>query len=227
MRVLLSLAALIFLALSAAAFAQDPVVADADHIKLVTENDQVRVLRYSYKPGDKSPVHDHAANVIVAFSNVDAKSTVEGKTTDIHMKAGDAIWRGPTKHIFENTGSAPAEGFLVEPKCKPAGAVQLPQPETVAKVVAENDQVRVLHFTYGPGAKSEMHSHPDNVSIPLADSHLRVTSGEGKTTETTGKAGDARYRPALKHAVENIGDKAYEGIIVELKCKSAETKAGN
>src|SRR5437762_300295 len=94
------------------------------------------------------------------------------------------------------------------------------------KLVTENDQVRVLHFKYDPGVKSDLHSHPDNVSIPLVDSHLRVTNAEGKTTESNGKAGDARYRPALKHAVENIGDKPYEGIIIELKCRSAETKTG-
>jgi beta-alanine degradation protein BauB len=226
MRVLLSLAALIFV-FSTAAFAQDAVVADADHVKLLTENDQVRILRFSYKPGDKSPVHDHPGNVSVLLTDQDAKSTANGKTTDIHMKAGDAMWRSPTKHVFENTGSTPADGILVEPKCKPAEPVQLPQPEKLAKIVAENDQVRVLHFRYDPGVKSEMHSHPDNVSIPLVDSHLRVTSGEGKTTETNGRAGDARYRPAFKHAVENIGDKPYEGIIVELKCKPAETKTGN
>jgi hypothetical protein len=48
MRVLLSVLGLI-LAVSTAV-AQDPIVADADHIKLVFANDQVRVLRYNYKP---------------------------------------------------------------------------------------------------------------------------------------------------------------------------------
>jgi len=28
------------------------------------------------------------------------------------------------------------------------------------KVMFENDQVRVLHITYGPGEKSVMHEHP-------------------------------------------------------------------
>jgi len=105
-----------------------------------------------------------------------------------------------------------------------AWAQQLPAPEKQAKVVFENDQVRVLRFVYLPGDKAEIHSHPDNVAIPLTDSHLRVTSVDGKTTEVNGKAHDVRYRPAFKHAVENIGDKPYEGIIVELKCKSPEAK---
>ena len=105
-----------------------------------------------------------------------------------------------------------------------AFAQELPPPERQAKVLFENDEVRILRFTYTPGDKSDMHSHPNNVAIPLTDSHVRVTSGDGKITESNGKAGDARYRVAFKHAVENIGDKPYEGIIVELKCKPGATK---
>lgn len=93
-------------------------VADADHIKVVFENDQIRVLHYSYKPGDKSPIHAHPASVIIALTDQNAKSTVDGKTTDVHLKAGEVVWRGSTTHIFENTGTTAAEGYLVEPKCK-------------------------------------------------------------------------------------------------------------
>ncbi len=102
---------------------------------------------------------------------------------------------------------------------------QLPAPEKQANVLFENDQVRVLQFVYQPGDKSPMHSHPDNVAIALTDSHVRVLAPDGKVTEASGKAGTAKFRPAFQHSVENIGDKPYEGIIVELKCKPAEVKS--
>ena len=35
------------------------------------------------------------------------------------------------------------------------------------KVLLENDKVRVLETRYGPGVKSEMHSHPDLVAVGL------------------------------------------------------------
>jgi hypothetical protein len=78
MRGLLSVVALIVLAVSTVV-AQDSVVADADHIKLVFENDQVQVLRWSYKPGDKSPIHEYPANVIIALTDQDAKNTVNDR----------------------------------------------------------------------------------------------------------------------------------------------------
>ncbi|HEV1993026.1 MAG TPA: hypothetical protein VGR03_01735 [Candidatus Acidoferrum sp.] len=121
MRVLLLLAALMCFGVSTAV-AQDPVVADADHIKLEFENSQVRVLRYSYKPGEKSPIHDHLTNVLIALTDQDAKSTANGKTTDFHAKAGQVFWRNATKHVFENVGTTPADGILVELKGGPSAS---------------------------------------------------------------------------------------------------------
>ena len=222
MRVLLSLLALIVLAVSTAV-AQDPVVADADHIKLVFENDQVRVLRYSYKPGDKSPIHEHPANVIIALSDQDAKSTVNGKTTDVHFKAGEAVWRGPTKHIFENTGTTPAEGILVEPKGAGNAAWTPPPrdslktaPET-HKLEFENDKVRVVRVHYEPGEKGPMHDHPDQVQIWLTDADIPITLPDGRTQVGHVKAGLARWWNAFSHKAENVSDKPFEYVSVELK----------
>jgi hypothetical protein len=76
-----------------------------------------------------------------------------------------------------------------------------------------------------PGPRSHRgHSHPDNVQILLTDLHAKATSPDGKATEGTGKAGDVHWRNALQHAVENTGDKAFEGILVEMKGKPTDAK---
>ncbi len=93
------------------------------------------------------------------------------------------------------------------------------------KVEFENDQVRVLRFHLGPKESSPMHEHPANVIVSITDVHVKVTIAGGKTEERTRKAGSAVYRPAEKHAIENLSDKDYESIIIELKAKSAASKA--
>ncbi|MDH3268599.1 MAG: hypothetical protein OEM46_07060, partial [Ignavibacteria bacterium] len=40
-------------------FAQDATVVDPDHYKVEFENDEVRVLRINYDPGEKSAMHSH------------------------------------------------------------------------------------------------------------------------------------------------------------------------
>ncbi len=50
--------------LCVSAFAQDHAKVDPEHVKVVAENDQVRVLRYSYGPHQKSAQHSHPDNTI-------------------------------------------------------------------------------------------------------------------------------------------------------------------
>lgn len=85
------------------------------------------------------------------------------------------------------------------------------------KVEFENDQIRVLRITYGPGEKSVMHEHPDAFAIFLTDLNSKFTFPDGKTMESTPKAGTTLWTPAGKHLPENTGDKAFELILVELK----------
>jgi quercetin dioxygenase-like cupin family protein len=92
------------------------------------------------------------------------------------------------------------------------------------KVEFENDQVRVLRISYGPGEKSVMHEHPDAVAVILSGGRFKMTDPDGKTEETTPKAGQAMWTPAVKHLPENVGDKSSELILVEIKAKPAKTK---
>jgi len=88
------------------------------------------------------------------------------------------------------------------------------------KVEFENDQVRVLRITYGPGEKSVMHEHPDAFAIFLTDIDGKFTFADGTTQDNNLKAGMTLWTPAGKHLPENVGDKPFELILVEMKNKS-------
>ena len=89
------------------------------------------------------------------------------------------------------------------------------------KVEFENDQVRVLRITYGPGEKSVMHEHPDAVATFLADSRGKFHMPDGNTQDFDNKKGSVLWTPAGKHLPENTGDKPFELILVEIKAKPA------
>ncbi len=92
------------------------------------------------------------------------------------------------------------------------------------KVEFENDQVRVLRITYGPHEKSAMHSHPAGVVVFLSDGHVKFTMPGGKTQDAQVKAGAVQWSDAVTHLPENLGDKGFEVIQVELKTKPAAAK---
>jgi len=202
----------------------DSPKADAAHHKVEFENEQVRVVRWVIQPGDKSAKHSNPNNVSIFLTDVNGKvTTPDGKTTEIHGKAGTAAWCGPTTHVVENIGDKPMEGILVEPK-GPGNAAWTPPPRDSVKTAPEthklefeNDQVRVVRVHYEPGEKAPMHDHPDQVQIWLTDADIPIKMPDGKTREDHVKAGLARWRHAFSHAAENVGDKPFEYVSVELK----------
>src|ERR1035437_1038313 len=64
-----------------AASAQDPVKVDPKHYKVEFENAQVRVLRITYGPHEKSVMHSHPASVAVFLTDLTGKLTMPGGKT--------------------------------------------------------------------------------------------------------------------------------------------------
>lgn len=86
------------------------------------------------------------------------------------------------------------------------------------KLAFENENVQVVYIHYGAHEKSEiLHSHPKGVVVNVSDSHLKITDEKGKTQEIFGKPGEARWFPAFEHSVENLSNKAYDGVYVGVK----------
>jgi len=55
------------------------------------------------------------------------------------------------------------------------------------------------------------------VAVFLNDCEARFTYPDGKTEDVKAKAGQVLYFPALDHLPENLSDKPFEVIGIELK----------
>jgi quercetin dioxygenase-like cupin family protein len=107
--------------LNSGAFAQDPVKVDSTHYKVEFENDQVRVLRITYGPGEKSVMHEHPNAVAVFLTDVQGQFTFpDEKTQAMTTEVGQTLWTPAGKHLPENTGAKPFSLILVELKSTPA-----------------------------------------------------------------------------------------------------------
>lgn len=85
------------------------------------------------------------------------------------------------------------------------------------KVTFENEQIRILKITYGPKEKSVMHEHPNAVAVFLTDGRVKFNLPDGKSQEVNVKAGQSQWTPAGKHLPENLGDKPFEVVLIEMK----------
>lgn len=100
---------------SAVLLAQDAMQYKVKHLKVLAEDDKVRVLEYSPKPGDKTPMHSHPASVVYVLKGGRVKYTMPDGTSRIaELKTGDALLRPPVTHADEALDAV--EAILVELK---------------------------------------------------------------------------------------------------------------
>ena len=99
------------------AHGQDPVQTSPQYYKVLLENDQVRVLEYHLKAGEKEPMHSHPAGVVYVLSGAKLKfSYPDGRTEERAAATGETIWRDPTTHAVENVGDTEAHAIAIDLK---------------------------------------------------------------------------------------------------------------
>ena len=99
--------------------AQDPVKTSPHYYKVLLENNQVRVLEYRLKAGEKEPMHSHPAGVVYVLSGATLKfSYPDGRTEEKAAATGETIWRDPVTHAVENTGKTEAHAIAIDLKTK-------------------------------------------------------------------------------------------------------------
>ena len=119
MRIVISavIAVSTFIVWTTSVSAQDPAAVNAKTIKVKFENDRVRVLEAELPPGTKEQVHSHPAYVIYVLAGGKVRNyAADGKTTEVELKTGDALYRDPLTHAAENIGATTMHLILVELK---------------------------------------------------------------------------------------------------------------
>jgi hypothetical protein len=99
--------------------AQDADKVDPKHYTVISENDQVRILKAHYGAHEKSVMHSHPATVAVFLTDANGQfSFPDGKKEPFAVKAGQAQYGAARTHLPENTGDAAMDVIVVELKSK-------------------------------------------------------------------------------------------------------------
>jgi quercetin dioxygenase-like cupin family protein len=109
------LGALLLVALSTRAPAQDPAVVNAKTIRVTLENERVRVLEAVLQPGDKEQLHSHPASVYYVVEGGKVRNhAADGTIMESELVAGQVVYRDPVTHWAENIGSTTLRIVLIE-----------------------------------------------------------------------------------------------------------------
>ena len=190
------------------------------------DNEKVRVVSVTDPPHRKGAMHEHKMNRVMIYldAGADRLTYEDGRVNDLKFKAGEVLWSpGGGRHTSENIGDKPFRVIELELKAEgkpfrpPALDPVRIAPETY-KVLLDNSQVRVLQVRAKPRQTIPLHEHGvDRVAVYMVPFRLRVTPENGQPAESAGPAYEVRFAGPTRHVEENLNDKEFEVIAVELK----------
>lgn len=104
--------------------AQDAAKVAPFSYRTALENDVVRVLAFTSRPGAGMcgvGKHSHPAHLVVALTDAKVRVTLpDGRKIVAESKAGDVFWAEAETHTTENVGGNAARALIVEVKPKRA-----------------------------------------------------------------------------------------------------------
>lgn len=87
-----------------------------------------------------------------------------------------------------------------------------------AKVVLENERVRVIEIEVEPGASTGVHSHAgDQLVVFLSGGQATQTNADGSTRTMDRKPGEVAWSGPVTHDTRNSGKQKVHTLVIELK----------
>ena len=109
--------ALVATTLSRALLAQDALSVGDENMRLRFENDRVRVLERTLRPGEREKEHSHPSYLIIVAKGGRVRDHgADGKVAEVEIKTGDVLYREPKTHWSENVGETDIDVIVVELK---------------------------------------------------------------------------------------------------------------
>ena len=94
----------------------DPLVNAPNVYTFINENDRMRVLKVTFNPGDTAKMHHHPQHMAYVLKGGIAKFTSQGKTQEMNLVEGKAVFLDAQDHEVTNIGGTVIDLLVVELK---------------------------------------------------------------------------------------------------------------
>ena len=94
----------------------DPLVSAKNVYKFINENNQMRVLKVTFERGATAKMHHHPQHMVYVLKGGKLKLTSEGKSQDLDLKEGSAVFLDAQNHEATNIGDSVIDLLVVELK---------------------------------------------------------------------------------------------------------------
>ena len=224
-------AALLVLVFAAVcAIAQDLASVAPQLVKVVYEDDRVRVVHLHVAPHEAVPTHERPARVVIPLSTSDvAMPRADGSVATVRSAAGEAGWGGPTRRTFTNL-DAPVDNIIVDLKKAPEPAKPVKEaPAAAASGIAdrfhhwrfENQYVRVFDLRIPAGEATEPFTYAsETLTVAVTAGELSQQQGKGWGKVRQVEIGHVETSKPEEHQrprrLQNRGREEYHAVVVQL-----------
>ncbi len=94
----------------------DPLMSASNVYEFINESNRMRILKVTFKPGDTAKMHHHPEHMAYVLKGGKLRLTSEGKTQDIDLKEGSAVFLEEQNHEATNIGNTVIDLIVVELK---------------------------------------------------------------------------------------------------------------
>jgi beta-alanine degradation protein BauB len=94
----------------------DPVVIAPNVYQFVAENERMRVLKTTFKPGATARMHHHPQHMVYVLKGGKMRMESEGKTQELTLEEGQAVFLAEQNHEATNIGDTTIDLIVVEMK---------------------------------------------------------------------------------------------------------------
>jgi quercetin dioxygenase-like cupin family protein len=94
----------------------DPLMSASNVYEFVNESNRMRVLKVTFKPGDIAKMHHHPEHMAYVLKGGKLRLTSEGKTQELDLKEGSAVFLEEQNHEATNIGNTTIDLLVVELK---------------------------------------------------------------------------------------------------------------
>ena len=181
---------------------------------VLLDDTYVTVMRFDLQPGQAQARHEGLDRVVYSLNDYTLEWTEgDAEPVEAAWTAGDAHWHAAGPHAGENVGDDVARYLVIARTAEPLPAVEgEAEPDVAAadtdhaKVLLENEAVRVVEVALEPGEATPRHPGGYRLIYALGDYSIRWTEGEAEPEDVTRTAGKAHWHGPAEHSVENVGE---------------------
>ena len=204
-----------------------PEEVSPDVYKVLLDNEDVKVLEVTFKPGQSDNMHDHYPVTFYLLQGGKAQVTMpDGTVNEREIPSGFTGHQlEKVRHQVKNIGDSTIKLILVERKREQStnySEEKLILPEEVSpdryEVLLENEDIKAVMVTFPPGQGDNMHEHGVTTYYAVKGGKMQNILADGTVNEmdiTDGFVGHGKK--LVKHQMMNVGNDTVKVLLIEHK----------